>query len=114
PTSSSSYGESVSSLANSVSERMSTRQPVRRAAIPAFWPPGPVGSGGEAAGETGVLALGAERRRELVVGDDHRRLLVLVVDEHLTHARGAERLGDEAGGLLVVGDDVDLLAPQPG
>src|SRR3712207_1070846 len=38
----------------------------------------------------------------------------VVVDEHLAHARGAERLGDEPGGLVVVGDDIDLLAAQLG
>src|SRR3712207_7395780 len=35
-----------------------------------------------------------------------------VVHEHLAHARGAERLGHKAGRLVVVGDDVDLLAAQ--
>ena len=69
---------------------------------------------GQPRGEPRVLALAADRQRELVVGHDHRRLLVLVVDEHLAHARGAERLGDEPGGLVVVGDDVDLLAAQLG
>src|SRR5918995_2675271 len=67
---------------------------------------------GQPRGEPGILALAADRQRELVVGHDHRRLLVLVVDEHLAHARRAERLGDEAGRLVVVGDDVDLLAAQ--
>src|SRR3712207_2198573 len=38
----------------------------------------------------------------------------VVVDEHLAHARGRQRLGDEPGGLVVVGDDVDLLAAQLG
>src|SRR5687768_11566186 len=64
--------------------------------------------------EAGVLALAADRQRQLVVGHDHRRLLVLVVDENLAHARRAERLRDEAGRLVVVGDDVDLLAAQLG
>src|SRR4051812_40612794 len=68
----------------------------------------------EAGGEPGVLALAPDRQRELVVGDDHRRLLVGVVHEHLAHARRAERLRHEAGGLVVVGDDVDLLAAQLG
>src|SRR3954454_13118204 len=68
----------------------------------------------EARGEPGVLALAPDRQRELVVGDDHRRLLVGIVDEHLAHARRAQRLGDEAGGLVVVGDDVNLLAAQLG
>ena len=69
---------------------------------------------GQAGGEPGVLALAADRQRELVVGHDHRRLLAVVVDQHLAHARRAERLGDEAGGLVVVRDDVDLLAAQLG
>ena len=69
---------------------------------------------GQARGEARVLALAADRQRELVVGDDDGRLLALVVDEDLAHARGRERLGDEAGGLVVVGDDVDLLAAQLG
>src|SRR5215207_1535234 len=56
---------------------------------------------GQAGGEPGVLALAADRQRELVVGHDHRRLAVLVVDEHLAHACGTERLGHEPGGLLV-------------
>jgi hypothetical protein len=42
------------------------------------------------------------------------RLAAVVVDEHLAHARGRQRLGDEPGGLVVVGDDVDLLAAQLG
>ena len=87
---------SASSSANSDSLLMSMRQPVssRR--------------------EPGVLALAADRERELVVRHDHRRLLVLVVDEHLADARRRERLGDEAGGLVVPRDDVDLLAAQLG
>src|SRR3954452_1105563 len=67
---------------------------------------------GQAGGEAGVLALAADRQRELVVGHDDGRLAALVVDEHLAHARRRQRLGDEAGGLVVVGDDVDLLAAQ--
>src|SRR3954452_22678410 len=53
---------------------------------------------GEAGGEAGVLALAPDRQRELVVGDDHRRLLVGVVHEHLADARRAQGLGHEAGG----------------
>src|SRR5215207_8253535 len=63
---------------------------------------------GQARGEARVLALAADRERELVVGHDHGRLAVLVVHEHLAHPRRAQRLGYEAGGLVVVGDDVDL------
>src|SRR5215217_3607521 len=69
---------------------------------------------GQAGGEAGVLALAADRERQLVVGHDHRRLAVLVVDQHLADARRAERLRDEPRGLVVVGDDVDLLAAQLG
>ena len=69
---------------------------------------------GQARGEPRVLALAADRQRELVVGDDDGRLAAVVVDEHLAHARGRQRLGDEPGGLVVVGDDVDLLAAQLG
>src|SRR5215217_7253106 len=69
---------------------------------------------GQAGGEPSVLPLAADRQRELVVGHDDGRLLVLVVDEHLAYARRAERLRDEAGGLVVVRDDVDLLAAQLG
>jgi hypothetical protein len=64
--------------------------------------------------EAGVLALAPDGQRELVVGDDDGGLPALVVDEHLTHARRRQRLGDEPGGLVVVGDDVDLLAAQLG
>src|SRR6185295_7560698 len=38
---------------------------------------------GEAGSETGVLAIAADRQRELVVGDDHGRLALVVVDDHL-------------------------------
>ena len=69
---------------------------------------------GQAGGEAGVLAVAADRQRELVVGDDHRRLALVVVDDHLADAGRRERFGDEAGGLVVVGNDVDLLAAQLG
>ena len=69
---------------------------------------------GEAGGEAGVLAVTADRQRELVVGDDHGRLALVVVDDHLADPRRRERLGDEAGGLVVVGNDVDLLAAELG
>ena len=69
---------------------------------------------GQAGGEAGVLAVAADRQRELVVGDDHGRLALLVVDDHLADAGRRKRFGDEAGGLVVVGNDVDLLAAQLG
>src|SRR6201999_2226331 len=69
---------------------------------------------GEAGGEAGVLAIAADRQRELVVGHDHGRLALVVVDDHLAYPRRAQGFGDEAGGLLVVRDDVDLLAAELG
>src|SRR5579859_5752451 len=69
---------------------------------------------GQAGGEAGIQALLADRERELVVRDDHRRVARLVVDVDLTHARGRERLRDEAGRLGVPRDDVDLLAAKLG
>ena len=69
---------------------------------------------GQLGRQPGVLSLAPDRQRELVVGDDDGRLLVRVVDEDLAHAGRRQRLGDEPGGLLVVGNDVDLLAAQLG
>src|SRR5204863_8836367 len=68
----------------------------------------------EPRGEAGVHALLADRERELVVGDDDRRLLAVVVELDLAHARRRQRLRDEARGLVVPRDDVDLLAAQLG
>jgi hypothetical protein len=75
---------------------MSIRQPVSAAARRAFWPSRPMAS------------------ESWSSGHDDRGLAAVVVDEHLAHAGGRQRLGDEAGGLVVVGDDVDLLAAQLG
>src|SRR6185312_62366 len=69
---------------------------------------------GQARGEARVHALLADRQRELVVGDDDRRLLALVVEVDLAHAGRRERLGDEPGRLRVPRDDVDLLAAKLG
>ena len=67
---------------------------------------------GQAGGQAGVLALAADGQCQLVVGNDDRRLARLVVDEYLPHPRRREGLGDKPGRLVVVGDDVDLLAPE--
>src|SRR4029450_4304901 len=67
---------------------------------------------GQARGQAGVQALLADRQRELVVRDDDRRLLRLVVDVDLADAGRGERLCDEAGRLVVPRDDVDLLAAE--
>src|SRR4249919_1960799 len=66
----------------------------------------------ESGREAGVQALLADRERKLVVGDDDGRLASLVVDVDLTHASGRQCLRDEARGLRVPRDDVDLLAPE--
>src|SRR2546430_6343373 len=60
---------------------------------------------GEARGEAGVHALLADGKRELVVGDDHGRLLALVVEVDLADARGRESLGNEARRLRIPRDD---------
>src|SRR5262245_13246385 len=69
---------------------------------------------GEAGGEAGVHALLADRKRELVVGHDDRRVACVVVQVDLAHAGRRQRLGDEARGLRVPRDDVDLLAAELG
>src|SRR5258706_427339 len=67
---------------------------------------------GEARGEPCVHAFLADRERELVVGDDDRRLLAVVVEIDLADAGRRQRLRDEARGLVVPRDDVDLLAAE--
>src|SRR5947208_6678351 len=69
---------------------------------------------GQTGGEAGIHALLADRERELVVGSDDRRLLTVVVEVDLANSRRRERLGDEARGLGIPGDDVDLLAAELG
>src|SRR6185437_14295816 len=69
---------------------------------------------GETRGEAGIHALLADRKRELVVGDDDGRLARLVVEVDLAHARRRERFRDEPRGLGVPRDDVDLLAAEFG
>src|SRR5581483_11284139 len=69
---------------------------------------------GEARSEPRVHALLADRKRELIIRDDHRRLFALVVEVDLADAGRRERLCDEARGLGVPRDDVDLLAAQLG
>src|SRR6266536_2005297 len=62
--------------------------------------------------EAGVHALLANRERELVVRDDDGRLLRVVVEVDLAHARRGQRLRHEARRLGIPRDDVDLLAAQ--
>ena len=68
---------------------------------------------GELRGQAGVLALFADRERQLVIG--HERADGLgrgVQDEARGDLRGRERVRDEFRELGVVVDDVDLLAAQ--
>src|SRR5665809_114359 len=108
---------------------MSTRQPVRRAARRAFCPSLPIASESWSSGtitvacfassststsrtQPGESALATKRAGSSLTG-------VMSIfsprSSHtptLTHAGGRERLGHGAGGLLVEGDDVDLLAAE--
>src|SRR5215204_3518689 len=65
-------------------------------------------------GEAGVLALAADSQRQLVVGYDHLRLLLVLVQVDLAYARRAQGLRYEARRLRVPLDDVDLLVPELG
>src|SRR5918994_848809 len=67
---------------------------------------------GQARGEASVQALLADRERQLVLGDDDRRLLGLVVDVDLPYPRRRKGLREETGGLGVPRDDVDLLSAE--
>src|SRR5581483_2581819 len=67
---------------------------------------------GELRGETGVLALLADRQRQLAVRHDDVRGLVLRDDVDAHDVRGLERVGDVLLGLLAPLDDVDLLATE--
>ena len=67
---------------------------------------------GQACCEAGVLPLLADRKRKLAVGDDDDRLHLLIVEYHLSNLGRAQCLGDEVGGVLTPGNDVDLLAAQ--
>ncbi len=59
-----------------------------------------------------VLALAADRERELVVGDDHVHRLGALVDDHLRNLRGRERAAHVARRIRAPGHDVDALAAQ--
>ena len=66
----------------------------------------------EPRGQSRILTVAADGERELVVRDDHDRLHLLVVDYDLSNPGRRKRLGHEPRGLLVVRNDVDLLAPE--
>ena len=67
---------------------------------------------GQAGGEAGVLALLADGERELVVGDDDGRVVVLGVDDHAGDAGRGKRAGHALGRVVAPQDDVDALAAQ--
>src|SRR5690606_37157315 len=63
-------------------------------------------------GEADVLALAADRERELLVGDDELHPPVGLVDDDLVDLGRLDRRADEARRIPIPGDDVDLLAAQ--
>jgi hypothetical protein len=67
---------------------------------------------GELRREPDVLALLADRQRQLVVGDDQLHAVALGVDDDARHLGRGDRVAHEARRIVVVGDDVDLLAAQ--
>src|ERR687893_1123054 len=69
---------------------------------------------GQLDGEAGVLALPADRERQLVIRHDPLRLPLLLIQVDLPHARRAERLRDKPRGLGVPLDYVYLLVPKLG
>src|SRR5690606_25237178 len=67
---------------------------------------------GELRREADVLALLADRQRELVVGDDQLHAMALGVDDDALDLGGRDRVAHEASRIVVVRHDVDLLAAQ--
>src|SRR5262249_54010935 len=67
---------------------------------------------GELRREPDVLALLADRERELVVGDDQLHAVAFVVDDDARDFRRRDRVAHEASRVVVVGNDVDLLAAE--
>src|SRR4029453_4362512 len=67
---------------------------------------------GELHCEPHVLALAADRERELVVGDDHVHRLLALVDDHLGDLGGRERAAHVARRIGAPRHDVDALAAQ--
>ena len=67
---------------------------------------------GEPRGQTGVLALLADRERQLEVRHDHLGGREFLVDPDLLDLRRSEGPGDEVVAVVGERDDVDLLAPE--
>src|SRR5262249_21677426 len=67
---------------------------------------------GELRREADVLALLADRERELVVGDDQLHAVAFGVDDDALDLGGRDRVAHEASRIVVVRDDIDLLTAQ--
>ncbi len=60
--------------------------------------------------ETDILAAAADRKAELVVGNNHLDPAFFLVDHDAADGRGLKRVDDESRGVFAPRDDVDLLA----
>src|SRR4051812_33792150 len=67
---------------------------------------------GELRREPNVLALLADRERELVVGDDQLHAMAFGVDDDALDLGRGNRIADEARRVVIVRDDVDLFAAK--
>ncbi len=67
---------------------------------------------GELGREADVLPLLADGQGQLLVRDDQLHGVVLGVDQHPGDLRRGDGVADEAGGVFIVRNDVDLLAAQ--
>ena len=67
---------------------------------------------GELRRQAHVLPAPADGQRKLVVGDDDLHRPVLVVEQHAADLGRLQRVADETGGVVVPGNDVNLLAAQ--
>ena len=65
---------------------------------------------GQLGGQADVLAAPSDGKTELVVRDHHLDAVGFLVQDHLGHLGGGERVDDEGGGVGRPLDDVDLLA----
>src|SRR5579875_1294969 len=67
---------------------------------------------GQAMGQTHVLAAFADRKRELIVGDDHLHGMLILVDDYLGHLGRGQRAAHQLGLIFGPGDDVDFFTAQ--
>ena len=64
---------------------------------------------GEASGQSGVLPFLADRKRQLIIADDHRGRAGLVVKTHLPHAGRSQGGLDEFDGIIGKGHHIHAL-----